>query len=117
MNNLLTAFKASVGSASIKAVLDRNTGAFTYEPAIELKLPKNTPYRKLMVSLHLLAAAVEHATEEREGWIVRVEGYDIRVRDGNIAKGYVYMELRDGSDAEAKRAFALLSKVVAEAFR
>jgi hypothetical protein len=116
MNNLLAAFQASVTSASLRAIKDRNKGSFTYQPAIEVRMPKNTPYRKLMISLHLLAAAVEHATEDKEGWIVRVEGSDIKTIDGNVAKGYVHLELLHGTDAEAKRAFAMLSKVVETAF-
>jgi hypothetical protein len=55
--------------------------------------------------LHKLAAEVELATPEREGWIVQTESfYD--------ARGRVYLELADVTPAEAERGMAFLKQLV-----
>ncbi len=78
----------------------------TPEPQIEIRLPKGASHRQLSAELHRLAAEVELATPERERWLVQTE----RFYDG---RGRVYLELADGSAAEAERGMAVLEQVAA----
>lgn len=65
----------------------------------ELGLTMNKEYRKLRAALHKIAAAVELATPDNEGWCVTVE--DTRV----------VLELIEASTAEAKRALVVAQSV------
>ena len=75
------------------------------EPQIEIRLVKCAHHRLVSATLHKLAADVEIATPVRENWIVQIE----RLHDG---RGRVYLELADGTPAEAERGMAMLKKMV-----
>ena len=77
----------------------------TPEPQIEICLGKGAHYRLVSATLHKLAADVEMATPVRENWIVQTES----LHDG---RGRVYLELADGTPAEAERGMAMLRKLV-----
>lgn len=76
------------------------------EPQIEVRFPKGTKFRAVKAAMHKLAAEVEIATPDREGWVVQTETfYDER--------GRVYLELVSSTPAEAARGMALLKMLVA----
>ncbi len=75
------------------------------EPRIELRLERGTNFRKLQAALHLLAAAVELATPEAEGWIAHM------VTASADDAGWVYLELLKATDDEAQRGIAVLQSV------
>jgi hypothetical protein len=77
----------------------------TPEPQIEICLGKGAHYRLVSATLHKLAADVEMATPVRENWIVQTES----LHDG---LGRVYLELANGTPAEAERGMAILKKLV-----
>ena len=75
------------------------------EPQIEIRLANGAHHRLVSAMLHKLAADVEMATPVRENWIVQTES----LHDG---RGRVYLELADGTDAEAEHGMAMLRKLV-----
>lgn len=75
------------------------------EPRIEVQFGKGTNFRKVHAALHLLAAAVELATPQEEGWIVQI------VAASADDRGTVYLELLHASDEEAQRGLAVLQRV------
>lgn len=77
----------------------------TPEPQIEIRLAKGAHYRLVSATLHKLAADVEMATPVRENWSGQIE----KLHDG---LGRVYLELADGTPAEAGRGMAILKKLV-----
>jgi hypothetical protein len=77
----------------------------TPEPQIEIHLAKGAHHRLVSAALHDLAARVELATSVRENWIVQTE----RFHDG---RGRVYLELAEGTPAEAERGMATLRNLV-----
>lgn len=74
------------------------------QPQIEVRMPKGTHYRVAKATLLKLAAEVELATPSTERWIVQLS-------DHAETSGWVYLELGDGSQAEAERGMALLRRV------
>ncbi|MCB9728214.1 MAG: hypothetical protein H6744_09770 [Deltaproteobacteria bacterium] len=76
----------------------------SHEPQIALRFPKGTSYRVVKAALHKLTAEIELATPARERWCVNTE-------DCNEC-GRVYLELADGTPAEAERGMAMLAKLV-----
>ncbi|HEY1697929.1 MAG TPA: hypothetical protein VGG39_37475 [Polyangiaceae bacterium] len=78
----------------------------TPEPCIEVRFPTEVGYRARSAALHALAAEVEARTERSDTWCVQLE-------DGNYESGRVWLELVDGTDAEAGRGMALLRRVIA----
>ena len=81
------------------------------EPRIEVKFARGTSFRRIHAALHLLAAAVELATPEAEGWIAQM----VAASADNDA-GWVYLELLHASDDEAQRALAVLQRVTTEQY-
>ena len=80
----------------------------TLQPQIEVRLPKGTHYRALNATLHRLAADIECATPENEGWVVTTEFFcDDR--------GVIALELADGTAAEAQRGMAILAQITTAA--
>ena len=75
------------------------------EPRIEVLFARGSNFRKLHAALHLLAAAVELATPNAEGWIAQMVA--ARADDA----GWVYLELLDATDDEAQRGLAVLQSV------
>ena len=75
------------------------------EPRIEVQMPKGTRYRALSATLHTIAAAVELATGEEEGWVVVIEVH-------SDEQGRVCLDLDEATDAEAARGVALLKKLL-----
>ena len=74
------------------------------QPQLTVLTPKGTPFRQLKAALLSLAAEAELATPGSERWIVQID-------DAGNELGYVYVELSEGSDAEAKRGLALLKRI------
>ena len=79
------------------------------EPRIEVKFARGTSFRRIHAALHLLAAAVELATPEAEGWIAQM----VAAADDT---GWVYLELLHATDDEAQRGLAVLQHVTAEQY-
>ena len=77
----------------------------TPEPQLEIRFPKGAHHRQVGAAIHKLAAEVELATPEHERWIVETE----TLYEG---RGRVYLELADGTPAEAERGMAMLKKLV-----
>ena len=77
----------------------------TAQPTIEVSLPRTAHYRELAATLYDLAARVERATPDREGWVVVVQ------RRGDTA-GRVVLEMIDGDKREVEAAIAVLRAVV-----
>ena len=77
----------------------------TPQPQLIVCTPKGTHFRQLRAALLTLAAEGELATPASERWIVQID-------DAGNETGYVYLELSEGDDAEAKRGLALLKKIV-----
>ena len=75
------------------------------EPRIEVQFARGTNFRKLHAALHQLAAAVELATPEEEGWIVQM------VAASADDRGRVNLELLNATDDEAQRGLAVLQSV------
>jgi hypothetical protein len=76
----------------------------TLQPQIEVRMPKGTHFRVAKATLLKLAAELELATPTTEHWIVQIS-------DHAETSGWVYLELGDGSQAEAERGMALLKRV------
>jgi hypothetical protein len=74
------------------------------QPQIEVRMPMGTHYRVAKATLLKLAAELELATPAREGWVVQIS-------DHAETRGWVYLELADGSEAEAARGMELLKSV------
>lgn len=107
MNPAASLASAALAPFAFQASCKARLGASrcgTPQPTLEVRLPRGAHFRQLHTVLHLLAAAVEQATPARERWLVQLEGHD--------TLGYVYLELIDGSDAEARRGLALLQTLV-----
>jgi hypothetical protein len=79
----------------------------TPEPQLEIRFPKSAHHRQVSAAIHKLAAEVELATPEHERWIVETE----TLYEG---RGRVYLELADGTPAEAERGMAMLKKLVGQ---
>lgn len=77
----------------------------TPQPQLTVRTTKGTHFRQLRAALLTLAAEGELATPASERWIVQID-------DAGNQTGYVYLELSEGDDAEAKRGLALLKKLV-----
>jgi hypothetical protein len=75
------------------------------EPRIEVLFARDTNFRKLHAALHLLAAAVELATPDAEGWIAQM------VAASADDAGWVYLELLNATDDEAQRGLSVLQSV------
>jgi hypothetical protein len=60
-----------------------------------------TPYRRVRAALHAVAMIAELGTSADEKWVIGIEV-------SSDLKGYVYVETVNGTDAEARRAMALL---------
>jgi hypothetical protein len=74
-------------------------------PQLVIQLPHGSTYRMLNAELHLLAAAIELVTPVDERWTLHIEAlYD--------ARGSIYIQLFEGSEAEAARAMNVLKKAV-----
>ena len=80
------------------------------EPRIEVKFARGTSFRRIHAALHLLAAAVELATPEAEGWIAQMVAASVD------DAGWVYLELANATDAEAERGLAVLRQVTREQY-
>lgn len=80
------------------------------EPRIEVKFAQGTSFRRIHAALHLLAAAVELATPEAEGWIAQM------VAASADNAGWVYLELLHATDDEAQRGLAVLQRVTHEQY-
>ncbi len=80
------------------------------EPRIEVRFQRGTSFRRIHAALHLLAAAVELATPEAEGWIAQM------VAASADDAGWVYLELLHASDDEAQRGLAVLQRVTTEQY-
>jgi hypothetical protein len=76
----------------------------TLQPQIEVRMPKGTHHRVTRATLLKLAAELELATPAKESWIVQLS-------DHAETSGWVYLELGDGTQAEAERGMALLKRV------
>jgi hypothetical protein len=74
-------------------------------PRIDLRAPRGTSHRAFAAELHELAAKVERATPEAEGWCVTIE----RLGD---TEGAVSLELADATAEEAARGMELLKGLV-----
>jgi len=74
-------------------------------PRIDLRAPRGTSHRAFAAELHELAAKVERATPEAEGWCVIID------RIGDM-EGAVSLELVDATAAEAARGMELLKGLV-----
>jgi hypothetical protein len=77
----------------------------TAQPTIEVSVPRTAHYRELAATLYDLAARVERATPEREGWVVVVQ------RRGDTA-GRVMLEMIDGDEREFEAAMGVLKIVL-----
>ncbi len=73
-------------------------------PAVEIHLPGLENQRLLWAELHELAAKVERATPDFEGWCVNID------RTGDES-GAVSLELLDCTPEEVSRAMDLLKRV------
>ena len=73
----------------------------TLQPQVHF-LPAGGTYRTANATLYRFAAAVELATPATEGWVVCI----------NQEYGRVYLELLEGSDAEALRGIAVLNQAL-----
>jgi hypothetical protein len=81
-------------------------GAFgSLNPQINLEMPKGTNYRVTKAALYAIAAKVELATLNTQGWVVCI--------DANDTTGSVYLELLTGGPHEAEAGEALLRAVLA----
>lgn len=80
------------------------------EPRIEVRFARGTSFRRVHAALHRLAAAVELATPEREGWLVQM------VPASAHDAGRVYLELFRATDEEAQRGLKVLKRVAAEQY-
>ncbi len=76
----------------------------TRQPQLALRAPKGTHYRQVKAALLALAAEAELATPTSERWIPQVD-------HAGDEFGYVYLELAEGDEAEAKRGLALLRRI------
>lgn len=97
--------KQQLANATLTAGQVQSRWGNTPEPEIEVRYPRGTSFRRLHAALHLVAAEVETATPAGERWCVQTEGT-------SDERGRVYLELADGTQAEAKRGLELLRKVL-----
>ncbi|MCC6649384.1 MAG: hypothetical protein IT374_27915 [Polyangiaceae bacterium] len=98
--------KQQIANATLTASQARSRWGGTPEPEIEVRYPRGTSHRRLHAALHLIAAEVEVSTPAGERWCVQIDST-------SDERGRVYLELSDGTPAEAKRGLDLLRKVVA----
>jgi hypothetical protein len=77
----------------------------TPEPGIEARFPKGTHFRVAKAAIYAIAAAVELATAKGEKWCVTVEAHE--------SGGRVFLELLDGTPAEASRGIDTLVRALA----
>ena len=80
----------------------------TPQPTLEVSLPRTAHHRELAATLYDLAARIERATPEREGWVVVVQ------RRGDTA-GRVVLEMIDGDKREVDAAMGVLRAVTGSA--
>lgn len=97
--------KQQIANATLTAGQGQSRWGSTPEPEIEVRYPRGTHFRRLHVALHLIAAEVELATPAGERWCVQTEGT-------SDERGRVFLELSDGTPAEANRGLDLLRKVL-----
>lgn len=74
-------------------------------PTIAIRFPASAHHRVRGAKLHRLAALVEEATPEAEGWVVQVV-------DGCYEQGFIYLELVEGDKRETISAMGILRHVV-----
>lgn len=77
----------------------------TPRPTISVRAPERSPHRRLSAALHLVVALVELETVPYERWGAYAEV-------GGNDTGRVYLELFDGSDAEASRGMEVMRLVI-----
>jgi hypothetical protein len=94
---------ATTNSPSMTVTLGRSTYG-TPRPQTEVRFPRNTNHRQVSAAAHALAARAELATATTERWCVEMECRN----DGAL----VWLELSEGSDAEAARGMNLLERLV-----
>jgi len=75
------------------------------QPQIEVRSTKDIKPRAFRACLHTLAARAELESPAQERWFVQIEV----VSD---VLGYLYLELMDGTPAEAERGVAFLKAIV-----
>lgn len=90
-------------TASLAVRLAQSTYG-TAQPQMDVRFPRSTHHRAVSAALHQIASILELATPERESWCVQLEHAGDTV-------GWVYLELADGSDDEARRGMALLEAI------
>lgn len=103
---------AATAGAAIAAVLPglelhaelRESRYGTPQPALQLSFPRSTHHRHVAAAQHLVAALIEVATPATGAWGVYVDW-------GGDASGWVWLELVDGTAAEAERAMVVLRDV------
>jgi hypothetical protein len=83
----------------------RETRFGTPQPALRLHFPRGTHHRRVSAAMHLVAGLVEAATPSAEAWGVYAD------RGGGEQTGWVWLELVEGTPAEAERAMAVLREV------
>jgi hypothetical protein len=76
----------------------------TPRPQIELRFPGGTSHRHLKAAVFSLAARIELATPEKEGWVVTFEAGEDRA--------WVWLEVIDGFDREIQSGMKVLRGVV-----
>ena len=79
-------------------------------PRVEVRLPRETAWRRAKAELHHVAAALELATPAGELWSVHI----VESSDHHRPGGRIELELADGTDAEATRAMTVLERLVAQ---
>lgn len=77
----------------------------TPRPTIRMRAPERSPHRRLAAALHLVVALAELEALPHERWGAYAEL-------GADDSGRVYLELFDGSDAEASRGMEVLRAVI-----
>ena len=97
-------------TANKKNTMDRILGESRgsdgrWQPEIKILGARNAEHRQVMAALFTLAAEIELATPKSESWFVHVE-------NAGTDRSRVYLELLEGSLAEANRAMEYLRKFV-----
>jgi len=98
-----------------------NAGEFSTDVRIErsrygtptatlwISAPRGTSFRRMRAALHAVAMVAELGTSAAEHWVIGIEV-------ATDLKGYVYVETVNGTDAEARRAMALLGAALDAVF-
>ena len=93
-------------ATTLYAVREGTSRTGTPQPSIEVRMPRGTHYRVLTAMLHRVAADVEIATAPHERWVVQTNAV-------LGTRGWVSLELADGTPKETERGLAVLRNVVA----